>query len=115
MAVEVGGIVGVNVGKRVRVCVTVGVRAMAVPVPAMLAASAVHAITVGKYSGGYGVGMGLAVGAAQEAKNPSRNMRVRSLGYINELCHCEEGATERSSLLLKGRLLRAFCARNTCT
>ena len=52
VTVGLGGVVGVNVGKRVRVGTLVGVRAIEVCVPAMLAASAVCAITVGKYSGG---------------------------------------------------------------
>ena len=73
---------GVNVGKRVRVCVTVGVRAMAVPVPATFAASAVCAMIVGRYSGGYGVGMGLAVGAAQAPNDTRRETRMKSWGYI---------------------------------
>lgn len=72
-----------NVGKRVRVGRLVGVRAIAVCVPAMLAESTVNAITVGKYSGGYGVGMGLAVGAAQAANNPMMKIRRKSLRRIN--------------------------------
>jgi hypothetical protein len=75
VAVRVGRGVGVNVGKRVCVGRVVGVRAIAVCVPEMLAASAVCAITVGRYSGGYGVGMGLAVGAVQAAKSPIRDAK----------------------------------------
>ena len=44
--------VGVKVGKRVRVGTLDGVRAIDVAVPEMLAASAVCAITVGRSSGG---------------------------------------------------------------
>jgi hypothetical protein len=52
VTVGLGGIVGVKVGKRVRVGTPVGVRAMDVAVPEILAASAVCAITVGRNSGG---------------------------------------------------------------
>jgi len=52
VAVDVGRGVGVRVGRGVLVGVTVGVSAIAVSVPEMFAASAVSAITVGRYSGG---------------------------------------------------------------
>jgi hypothetical protein len=46
-------------------------------VPKTFAASAVIAITVGRYSGGKAVGMGLAVGAAQAVRIPSIEVRSR--------------------------------------
>jgi len=52
VAVNVGRGVGESVGRGVLVGSLVGVNAIDVPVPEMLADSAVSAITVGRYSGG---------------------------------------------------------------
>jgi hypothetical protein len=49
-----------------------GVRAIAVPVPDRLAASAVRAMAVGRYSGGNGVAAVFEAGAAQPTRNPRR-------------------------------------------
>jgi len=78
VCVKVARGVGLSVGLGVFVGWRTGVRAKAVSVAEMLAASAVHAITVGRYSGGYAVGIGLAAGAVQPAKSPRREAsRIR--------------------------------------
>ena len=59
VAVNVGRGLGVFVGRGISVGVSVGVNAILVCVPEILAASTVRAMTVGRYSGGYGVGTGL--------------------------------------------------------
>jgi hypothetical protein len=81
--VNVGCGVGLRVGLGVLVGGKLGVRASATSVPSAFAASAVWAITVGRYSGGYAVGMGLAVGAAQAASSRSRAARrgIRFMRY----------------------------------
>jgi hypothetical protein len=83
---------GVRVGAGVVVGGSTGVKAKAVSVSEILAASAVRAMTVGTYSGGYAVGMGLAVGAAQAAKSPRREASRRKVRFIkgaviNKLSH----------------------------
>lgn len=75
VCVNVGCGVGLSVGRGVLVGGKSGVRASATSVPSALAASAVCAMTVGRYSGGYAVGMGLAVGGAQAGKSKSRMAR----------------------------------------
>ena len=78
VCVKVGRGVGLNVGLGVLVGGKSGVRASATSVPKTFAASAVSAITVGRYSGGYAVGIGLAVGAAQAGKSPrSQASRIK--------------------------------------
>lgn len=74
VAVNVARGVGLKVGVGVSDGERTGLRAMAVSVAELLAASAVKAMTVGRYSGGYAVGMGLAGGAAHAVRNP----KVRS-------------------------------------
>jgi hypothetical protein len=74
---------GVRVGAGVSEGGSIGVKAKAVSVNEMLADSAVNAMTVGRYSGGYAVGIGLAVGAAQAARSPRREaskMKFRFMG-----------------------------------
>jgi hypothetical protein len=83
---------GVRVGAGVSEGDSTGVNAKAVSVSEMLADSAVNAMTVGRYSGGYAVGMGLAVGAAQADRSPIREMsrrKLRFMGWIvlNNLYH----------------------------
>jgi hypothetical protein len=73
---------GVRVGAGVLEGGSTGVSAKAVSVSEMLAASAVSAMTVGRYSGGYAVGMGLAVGAAQAAMSPRREASRRRFRFI---------------------------------
>ncbi len=73
VCVNVGWGVGLSVGRGVLEGRTVGVNASATSVPKTFAASAVIAMTVGRYSGGKAVGMGLAVGAAHAVKIPSRD------------------------------------------
>jgi hypothetical protein len=51
--------VGERVGSGVSDGSRAGIEAAAVSVSEILAASTVRAITVGRYSGGYGVGMGV--------------------------------------------------------
>jgi len=73
VGVKVGPGMGLSVGSGVSVRDCWGVRAIAVSVPEMFAESAVRAITVGRYSGGYGVGAEVEAGdakGAQPAKNP---------------------------------------------
>lgn len=82
VAVNVGLGLGVLVGLGIFVGNSVGVNALLVCVPEMLAASTVNAITVGRYSGGYGVGTGLCVGDAQPAKNPSSDAKMKSRRVI---------------------------------
>jgi hypothetical protein len=73
---------GVRVGAGVSEGGKIGVKAKAVSVRELLAASAVSAMTVGRYSGGYAVGMGLAVGAAQAAKSPRREASRMKLCFV---------------------------------
>jgi hypothetical protein len=73
---------GVRVGAGVFEGVNTGVKAKAVSVSEILAASAVNAMTVGRYSGGYAVGMGLAVGAAQAVKSPRKEASRRRFLFI---------------------------------
>src|SRR5688500_10310333 len=78
VSVKVGAGEGVRVGSGVFVSVGCGVRATAVSVPDLFAASAVSAMTVGRYSGGYGVGAEEVAGDAkgeQPARNPRREAR----------------------------------------
>src|SRR5918993_3957043 len=70
VCVNVARGVGLRVGLGVLEGGMSGVKARATSVPSAFAASAVIAITVGRYSGGYAVGMGLGVGAAQATKSP---------------------------------------------
>ena len=72
VSVNVGIGVGLSVGLGVRVGGSVGVNAITVSVAERFAASAVNAITVGRYSGGKGVGLGLADGGAQANRSPRR-------------------------------------------
>jgi hypothetical protein len=85
--VEVGTGVGLRVGLGVVVGGCVGVRAMMVWVAARFAASAVSAMTVGRYSGGSGVGTELETGEArgeQAAISPRRQADTKSLRFITD-------------------------------
>jgi hypothetical protein len=82
VAVKVALGKGVRVGAGVSEGESWGVRAKAVSVSEMRADSAVSAMTVGRYSGGYAVGMGLAVGAAQAAKSPRREASRSKFRFI---------------------------------
>jgi hypothetical protein len=62
-----------------------GVNAIAVSVPKTFAAFAVKAITVGRYSGGYGEGTGLAAGDAkgeQPTTSPRREARIIKFRFM---------------------------------
>ena len=74
--------VGLRVGRGVSEGNTGGVSARATSVPIIFAASAVRAITVGRYSGGYAVGMGLGVGAAHAAKSPRKEASRKIVRFI---------------------------------
>ena len=74
--------VGESVGASVSVGATVGMEASTVSVAARFAPSAVMAMIVGRYSGGYGVGMEAEAGAAQPANNPRREAMKRKYRFI---------------------------------
>jgi len=80
--VDVGWGVGLRVARGVLEGRTVGVSAKATWVPKTFAASAVNAITVGRYSGGYTVGMGLAAGVAQAARSPRRGASKQRFRFM---------------------------------
>ena len=84
--IEVGVYVGpgvmVGVGSGVLVGVIVGMDAKKVAVAESPADCAVMAMTVGRYSGGYGVGMGIEVGEAQAAKSPRREAKRMMIRFM---------------------------------
>src|SRR5688572_19953706 len=80
--------VGLRVGRGVWEGSTGGVSASATSVPILFAASAVSAITVGRYSGGYAVGMGLGVGAAHAASIPLREASRKIVCFMQTECQC---------------------------
>ena len=105
VCVNVARGVGLNVGSGVSLGERTGVKAKAVPVAEILAASAVNAITVGRYSGGYAVGIGLAVGAAQAARSPRREAR-KKIRFMKCKCHCEPialSATQSTAQRARGK------------
>ena len=97
VGVKVGPGMGLSVGSGVSVRDCWGVRAIvAVSVPEMFAESAVRAMNVGRYSGGYGVGAEVEAGDAkgeQPAKNPRSEVsriKFRFMQYKMLLLRREE-------------------------